>query len=39
MLALYRAALRLRRTHRLGDGTLTWRDAPAPEVLAFTDRG
>jgi alpha-glucosidase len=34
-LSLYRAALRLRRTHPdLGDGTLTWLDAPA-HVLAF----
>ncbi len=38
MLALYRAALALRRTHPgLGGGTLTWRPAE-PGVLAF-DRG
>ncbi|WP_329316501.1 glycoside hydrolase family 13 protein [Streptomyces sp. NBC_01262] len=36
MLELYRAALRLRREHpALGDGTLTWLDAPAG-VLAFS---
>ncbi|MFE9023376.1 glycoside hydrolase family 13 protein [Streptomyces sp. NPDC007808] len=35
MLELYRTALRLRRAHpALGDGDLTWLDAPA-EVLAF----
>ncbi|WP_105969183.1 glycoside hydrolase family 13 protein [Streptomyces geranii] len=35
MLELYRDALRLRRAHpALGDGTLTWLDAP-PGVLAF----
>ncbi|MDC0767412.1 glycoside hydrolase family 13 protein [Streptomyces sp. HD] len=35
MLELYRAALRLRRAHpALGDGTLTWLDAPE-RVLAF----
>ena len=35
MLALYRAALALRRTHPgLGGGTLTWRPAE-PGVLAF----
>jgi alpha-glucosidase len=35
MLELYRDALRLRREHpALGDGTLTWRDAPEG-VLAF----
>ncbi len=31
---MYRAALRLRREHRLGAGPLTWVDAPA-DVLAF----
>ncbi len=31
---LYRSALRLRREHGLGSGTLTWQDSPA-EVLAF----
>lgn len=36
MLELYRNALSLRREHpALGDGTLTWLDAP-PEVLALT---
>ncbi|WP_149831140.1 glycoside hydrolase family 13 protein [Streptomyces tailanensis] len=35
MLELYRTALRLRRAHpALGDGTMTWLDAPA-DVLAF----
>ncbi len=35
-LALYRTALGIRRTHpALGDGTLTWLDAPA-QVLHFT---
>ena len=35
MLELYRTALRLRRAHpALGDGALTWLDAP-PGVLAF----
>ncbi|MGW0948170.1 glycoside hydrolase family 13 protein [Streptomyces sp. NPDC002623] len=35
MLELYRTALRLRRAHpALGDGTMTWLDAP-PGVLAF----
>ena len=35
MLELYRTALRLRRDHpALGDGTMTWLDAPAG-VLAF----
>jgi alpha-glucosidase len=35
MLELYRTALRLRRDHpALGDGTLTWLDAPAG-ILAF----
>lgn len=35
MLELYRTALRLRRDHpALGDGTITWQDAPAG-VLAF----
>lgn len=35
MLALYRAALRIRRTHpALGDGSLTWADAPG-SILAF----
>jgi alpha-glucosidase len=33
---LYRAALRLRRRHRLGTGALTWVDAPA-DVLAFAN--
>jgi alpha-glucosidase len=31
---LYRAALRLRATHQLGEGTLSWVDTPA-DVLAF----
>ncbi|MEV6598332.1 glycoside hydrolase family 13 protein [Actinoplanes sp. NPDC051346] len=31
---LYRSALRLRATHALGSGTLTWLDTPA-DVLAF----
>jgi alpha-glucosidase len=35
ILALYRAALRLRRAHpSLGDGSLTWLDSP-PDTLAF----
>lgn len=35
ILELYRTALRLRREHpALGDGTMTWLDAP-PGVLAF----
>jgi alpha-glucosidase len=36
-LELYRAALRIRRTHRaLGDGTLTWDAGAPPGVLSFT---
>jgi alpha-glucosidase len=31
---MYRAALRLRATHKLGLGTLSWVDTPA-DVLAF----
>ncbi|TDO31031.1 alpha-glucosidase [Kribbella sp. VKM Ac-2527] len=34
MLALYRNALKIRRTH-LGDGSLTWLDSP-PGILTFT---
>jgi alpha-glucosidase len=35
MLELYRAALRIRRSHEaLGDGTMRWLDTP-PDVLAF----
>jgi alpha-glucosidase len=35
-LALYRAALRIRREHpALGDGGLVWDDAPARDVLSF----
>jgi alpha-glucosidase len=36
MLALYRAALRIRRDHpALGDGELVWLDGGVPDVLAF----
>jgi alpha-glucosidase len=31
---LYRSALKLRREHGLGSGTVAWQDSPA-EVLAF----
>jgi len=34
-LELYRAALRLRREHHLGSGTLAWADGYAEGVLAF----
>ncbi|MBT0566954.1 alpha-amylase family glycosyl hydrolase [Williamsia sp. CHRR-6] len=34
-LELYRTLLRLRRTHRLGRGTLTWLDENSPTVLCF----
>lgn len=37
--SMYRDALRLRRTHGLGLGPLTWRDAPAPDVVAFDRPG
>ncbi|UQU63689.1 glycoside hydrolase family 13 protein [Couchioplanes caeruleus] len=35
---LYRSALRLRREHRLGDGSLEWVET-APDVLAFRNGG
>jgi alpha-glucosidase len=38
MLSLYRAALRLRRAERLGDGPMAWLPS-APEVLAFRRDG
>ncbi len=38
-LSLYRAALSWRRRLRLGRGSLTWLDAPAPEVLVFQRPG
>lgn len=38
-LAMYRAALRLRRARRLGRGPLRWLDPPAPDVLAFSRPG
>ncbi|GGL36774.1 glycoside hydrolase family 13 protein [Phycicoccus endophyticus] len=34
-LALYRRALRLRRTHRLGTGELVWLEDPNPAVVTF----
>jgi alpha-glucosidase len=40
MLELYRSALRLRREHpALGDGTLTWLDAPAGVLALHRDPG
>jgi alpha-glucosidase len=38
-LSLYREALRLRRELRLGLGSLTWLDPPAPAVLVFARPG
>lgn len=38
-LALYRAALRLRRALRLGRGEIRWPDPPAPDVLAYARPG
>jgi alpha-glucosidase len=35
---LYREALRLRRAHALGSGSLTWLDGHPDEVLAFANR-
>lgn len=37
--SMYRAALRQRRRLRLGQGELTWRASPGPEVLAFERPG
>ena len=37
-LALYRAALRIRRQQGFGDGELRWRSAPDEDALVF-DRG
>jgi alpha-glucosidase len=37
--SLYRAALRLRRRLRLGQGPFTWREVPGPEVLVFERPG
>ena len=36
-LELYREALRLRRAHELGLGTLTWHDGFAEQVVAFSN--
>jgi alpha-glucosidase len=38
-LSMYRAALRLRRELRLGRGAIGWREAPAPDLLAFERPG
>jgi alpha-glucosidase len=38
-LELYRLALRLRASERLGTGALTWLDGYPPTVLAFTNAG
>ena len=35
-LSLYRSALRLRRGHRLGAGTLRWHDESTSGVLSFS---
>ncbi len=38
-LEFYRTALRLRREHRLGLGTLQWSDVFGPDTVAFTREG